>query len=179
MAASRRDYLRTSSPCSPATRVPTSPLQVASALVPPGGSKPHLREITADDIKAVLDRLRGYQLRTTTVAVRSLFRFANKRGLIFANPGRAAESRRPSRQPTADDRRRIRAVERPPSAPHSGRSSPWLAIRTCASALDLGGRGSQRVVDVACLRPQEWRRSSGIAEDRNLTGLSFTPGSRS
>jgi hypothetical protein len=58
---------------------------VASALVPPGGSEPYLREVTADDIKAVLDLLRGYQLRTTTVAVRSLFRFANKRGLIFAN----------------------------------------------------------------------------------------------
>ena len=57
--------------------MPTSPLQVASALVPPGGSEPHLREVTADDIKAALDRLRIYQLRTTTVAVWSLFRFAN------------------------------------------------------------------------------------------------------
>jgi hypothetical protein len=34
----------------------------------------------------VLDPLRGHQLRTTTVAVRSLFRFAKKRGLVFANP---------------------------------------------------------------------------------------------
>ena len=46
----------------------------------------HLREVTAADIKAVLDPLRGHQLRTTTVAVRSLFRFAKKRGLVFANP---------------------------------------------------------------------------------------------
>lgn len=36
----------------------------------------HLREVTADDIKAVLDPLRGHQLRTATTAVRSLFRFA-------------------------------------------------------------------------------------------------------
>lgn len=46
----------------------------------------HLREVTAADIKAVLDPLRGHQLRTTTTAVRSLFRFAKKRGLVFVNP---------------------------------------------------------------------------------------------
>ena len=46
----------------------------------------HIREVTAADIKAVLDPLRGHQLRTTITAVRSLFRFAKKRGLIFANP---------------------------------------------------------------------------------------------
>jgi hypothetical protein len=49
----------------------------------------HLREVTTADIKTVLDPLRGHQLRTTTVAVRSLFRFAKKRGLVFANPPRA------------------------------------------------------------------------------------------
>ena len=36
----------------------------------------HLREVTAGDVKTVLDPLRGHQLRTATVAVRSLFRFA-------------------------------------------------------------------------------------------------------
>lgn len=46
----------------------------------------HLREVTAADIRTALDPLRGHQLRTATAAVRSLFRFARKRGLIFANP---------------------------------------------------------------------------------------------
>src|SRR5262245_28580692 len=46
----------------------------------------HLREVTAADIKAVLDLLRGHRLRTTTTAVRSLFRFAKKRRLVFATP---------------------------------------------------------------------------------------------
>jgi site-specific recombinase XerD len=46
----------------------------------------HLREVTADDVKATLDPLRGHQLRTATIALRSLFRFAKKRGLVFANP---------------------------------------------------------------------------------------------
>ena len=152
---------------------------MASALVPPGGSEPHLREVTADDIKAVLDRLRGHQLRTTTVAVRSLFRFANKRGLIFADRAARlkAADRRGSLPPMTDAE--IRAVERAANSPAQRLIVALAAIRTCASALDLGGRGSQRVVDVARLRPQEWRLSSGMAEDRNLTGLSFTPGSRS
>lgn len=55
----------------------------------------HLREVTAADIKAVLDRLRGHQLRTTTVALRSLFRFAKKRGLVFANPAARLKSGNP------------------------------------------------------------------------------------
>jgi hypothetical protein len=47
----------------------------------------HLREVTADDIRAGLEELRGHPLCTAISAVRSLFRFARKRGLIFANPG--------------------------------------------------------------------------------------------
>ena len=68
---------------------------------------------------ASLDPLRGHQLRTATVAVRSLFRFAKKRGLVFANPASAADGRRPRRQPAADDRRRDpgrRAGRRQPRA---------------------------------------------------------------
>jgi hypothetical protein len=46
----------------------------------------HLREVTAGDVKAVLEPLRGHQLRNATAALRSLFRFARKHGLVFANP---------------------------------------------------------------------------------------------
>ena len=48
----------------------------------------HLRKITAGDIKAVQDPLRGHQLRTATVAVRSLFPVPvrQKHGLVFTNP---------------------------------------------------------------------------------------------
>ena len=46
----------------------------------------HLREITADDIDAVLDPLRGWPRRTAITALRSLFRYAKKRGLVFSNP---------------------------------------------------------------------------------------------
>jgi site-specific recombinase XerD len=46
----------------------------------------HLREVTPEDIRAGLDKLQGHPLHTTISAVRSLFRFAKKRRLIFANP---------------------------------------------------------------------------------------------
>jgi integrase len=46
----------------------------------------HLREITAGDIDAVLDPLRGWPRRTAITALRSLFRYAKKRGLVFTNP---------------------------------------------------------------------------------------------
>ncbi|NGO08303.1 integrase [Streptomyces sp. HC44] len=46
----------------------------------------HLREITVTDVTAVLSPLRGWQRRNAIAALRSLFRFAKKRGLIFANP---------------------------------------------------------------------------------------------
>jgi site-specific recombinase XerD len=46
----------------------------------------HLREITAGDVDAVLDPLRGWPRRTAITALRSLFRYAKKRGLVFTNP---------------------------------------------------------------------------------------------
>jgi site-specific recombinase XerD len=46
----------------------------------------HLREVTADDVDAALEPLRGHQRRNAITALRSLFRFAKKRGLVFANP---------------------------------------------------------------------------------------------
>jgi len=46
----------------------------------------HLREVTKTDIYAALDPLRGYQRNNAVCALRSLFGFAKKRGLIFANP---------------------------------------------------------------------------------------------
>ena len=46
----------------------------------------HLREVTRRDIGAALEPLLGYQRVNTTSALRSLFGFAKKRALIFANP---------------------------------------------------------------------------------------------
>jgi integrase len=109
----------------------------------------HLREVTAADIKAVLDPLRGHQLRTTTVAVRSLFRFARKRGLVFANPAARLKAADPggSLLPMTDAE--IRAVEQAAASPaqrlivalaavHAAR---WAAIRDLTlDDLDLPNR---------------------------------------
>src|SRR5689334_2451477 len=57
----------------------------------------HLREITSSDVDAVLEPLRGHRRYNAITVLRSLFRFARRRGLTFADPtahlrgGRGAE----------------------------------------------------------------------------------------
>ncbi|MEU6541253.1 hypothetical protein [Streptomyces sp. NPDC047000] len=46
----------------------------------------HLREITVADVTAALSPLHGWQRRSAIAALRSLSRFAKKRGLILTNP---------------------------------------------------------------------------------------------
>ena len=111
-------------------------------------SRGHLREVTAD-IGAELGKLRGWQLGTTISALRSLFRFAKKRGLIFANPAQRlkAASPEPSLLPMTDDE--IRAVEQ--AITHPGQrliialaavhAARWEAIRALTlDDLDLPNR---------------------------------------
>jgi hypothetical protein len=109
----------------------------------------HLREVTADDLRTVLDPLRGHQLRTTTVAVRSLFRFAKKRGLVFANPAARLKAADPggSLLPMTDAEIRVagQAATSPAqrlivalAAVHAAR---WAAIRDLTlDDLDLPNR---------------------------------------
>jgi integrase len=96
-----------------------------------------------------LDPLRRHQLRTTIVAVRSLFRFAKKRGLVFANPAARLKAADPggSLLPMTDAE--IRAVEQAATSPaqrlivvlaavHAAR---WAAIRDLTlDDLDLPNR---------------------------------------
>jgi integrase len=49
-------------------------------------NRSHLREITTADVTAALGPLRGWPRRTAIAALRSLFRFAKRRGLVFTNP---------------------------------------------------------------------------------------------
>jgi site-specific recombinase XerD len=53
----------------------------------------HLREVTPADIGAALEPLNGSKRSNATSALRSLFRFAKKRGLIFANPTTGLKAR--------------------------------------------------------------------------------------
>jgi site-specific recombinase XerD len=109
----------------------------------------HLREVTAADIKTVLEPLRGHQFRTTTVAVRSLFRFARKRGLVFTNPAARLKAGNPcgSLLPMTDAE--IRAVEQAATSPAQRlmvalaavHAAGWAAIRDLTlDDLDLPNR---------------------------------------
>jgi hypothetical protein len=46
----------------------------------------HLREITVTDVTTVLDPLRGWPRSNAITALRSLFRFATRRRIVFHNP---------------------------------------------------------------------------------------------
>ena len=77
----------------------------------------HLRQVTRADIGAVLEPLRGWKLTNVTKALRSLFRVAKKRGLIFANPTTGLKTRPVdfSLMPMSD--KEIRAVEQLAATP--------------------------------------------------------------
>ena len=51
-------------------------------------TRSHLREVTSGDVDAVLEPLRGHRRYNAITAPRSLFRFAKRRGLTFADPTR-------------------------------------------------------------------------------------------
>jgi integrase len=134
-------------------------------------NRSHLREVTADDIRTVLDPLRGHQLRTATVAVRSLFRFAKKRGLVFANPAARLKAADPggSLLPMTDAE--ILAVEQVATSPaqrlivalaavHAAR---WAAIRDLTlDDVDLPSRRitiaghRQRLGELTCQALRAW-----------------------
>jgi len=46
----------------------------------------HLREITAADVRIALEPVRGWRRGNTITALRSLFRFAARRRIVFTNP---------------------------------------------------------------------------------------------
>lgn len=56
------------------------------ALLAWSGTHTHLREITHDDLVAVAADLHGHRRITALVALRSLFGWAKRTGLIFTNP---------------------------------------------------------------------------------------------
>lgn len=109
----------------------------------------HRREITKPDIYAALDPLRGYQRNNAICALRSLFRFAKRRGLIFTNPTTGVKTHRvePALMPMTDTE--IRAIETLATGPaqrlaltlaaeHATRTNTIRALTL--DALDLSNR---------------------------------------
>ena len=144
----------------------------------------HLREVTAGDVKTVLDPLRGHQLRTATVAVRSLFRFARKRGLVFANPAVRPTAADPggSLLPMTDAE--IRAVEQAAASPaqrlivalaaiHAAR---WAAIRDLTlDDLDLPNRPHHHRRAPPAARRTHLQRPAGLARPPPRSAWPRTP----
>ena len=60
--------------------------QLRPALLGWSGHYGHLREVTRDDVLAVLGDLHGSRRANVLVALRSLFAFCKKNGTIFRNP---------------------------------------------------------------------------------------------
>jgi hypothetical protein len=59
---------------------------VLPALVAWSGRYHHLREVTRDDVLAVVATVHGAQRSNTIVALRSLFAFCKRNGTVFRNP---------------------------------------------------------------------------------------------
>jgi len=60
--------------------------QLRPALLAWSGHYGHLREVTRDDVLALLGELHGSRRTNVLVALRSLFAFCKKKGTIFRNP---------------------------------------------------------------------------------------------
>jgi integrase len=98
----------------------------------------HLREVTRADIHAALDPLNGSRRHTATSALRSLFRFAKKRGLIFSNPTTGLKGRPADfvLLPMTDGE--IRAIEQQADDP-AGRVIIALAAENAARTAAIRG----------------------------------------
>jgi integrase len=139
------------------------------------------------DVRAALDPLRGHQLRTAIAALRSLFRFAKKRGLVFTAPATRlktsdAES---SLLPMADAE--IRAAERVAASPARRLIAALAAVHAARSAairhltlddLDLPSRritiagNPQRPGELTCRALRAWLGYRRTAWPRTPNGTS-------
>jgi integrase len=72
------------------------PDERAAAARPPqlrwSGRYGHLREVTRDDVNAALAGMDGARRARTIAALRSLFAWCRKRGIVFRDPARAVRS---------------------------------------------------------------------------------------
>ncbi|UCN12712.1 MULTISPECIES: tyrosine-type recombinase/integrase [Mycobacterium avium complex (MAC)] len=92
-----------------------------------------LREVTRSDVQLVLDPLQGFQLQNAVVALRSLFRFAKKTGIVFINPATHLRAPKPAFNPLPLTDAEIRAVEQVAQA------SPEIKL-VVALAVEHGAR---------------------------------------
>jgi site-specific recombinase XerD len=133
---------------------------VRPALLDWSARRHHLREVTRDDVLAVLESLHGSRRSNVLVALRSLFAFCTRHGTIFRNPTRGITvGQRPygilqPLQPRDVDQA-VAAATTPASrlilalaAVHAARSGAIRAMR-----LDDVDIGNRRLVIAGRVRP--------------------------
>jgi hypothetical protein len=110
----------------------------------------HLREVTREEVLAHAETLHGHQRQTTVVALRSLFAWARKTGVIFRDPAaqiRVGRRDWPVWQPLLPEQiaRTVEAASTPQArllvalaAVHAARTSAVRALRL--EDVDLGNR---------------------------------------
>jgi hypothetical protein len=87
--------------------------RVRPHLVTWSRTRGHLREVTAADVVEVLDGLRGHARAGTFTSLRSLFRFARRRRLVFVDPTRRLHvGRAPQRSVLPLTEAQVAAIER-------------------------------------------------------------------
>ena len=116
----------------------------------------HLREITSRDVDAVLEPLRGHRRYNAITALRSLFRFARRRGLTFADPTRHLVGGRGAGRTMLPMSTRTKII-----SGDRGRGGGLLDRWPSA----LGGRGGRRsrYVQAPCLRPAQQCPKGAVA----------------
>ena len=85
----------------------------------------HLREVTRDDIQAILGGLHGTRRSSFLVSLRSLFAFCKKKGMVFRDPASGSRSAAPLRHrpaPRPGRRRPGRRGRRDPVSPAGARA---------------------------------------------------------
>ncbi|WP_433662578.1 hypothetical protein ACQPW1_10740 [Nocardia sp. CA-128927] len=96
---------------------------IRPALLDWSGRYDNLREVTREDILNVANALRGNRRRHTLVALRSLFGFAKKTGIVFRNrrPGSPSD---PTHTASCCPSTGTRSTKRPRLPPHQRPGSP-------------------------------------------------------
>lgn len=93
----------------------------------------NLREVDRDDIRLALEPLQGFQHTNAIVALRSLFRFAKRKNIVFVNPTTYFQSSKPAFNPQPMNAQEIRAIEQ------AAQTSPAIKL-VVALAAEHGAR---------------------------------------
>ncbi len=141
----------------------------------------HLREVTRDDVQAILGGLHGTRRSRFLVSLRSLFAFCKKKGMIFRNPASGIKAgQHPARVSRAAWR--LKQAERERAWALASARAQGVSIRVLAAEVGLSPARVHQIVTGANLdaldatlgelRSAGWPapEDPGTSEDTELDG---------